>query len=32
MSKDTLSKKGTYINRNFKKGEVIIKYNLKPII
>lgn len=26
-----LAGKGVYANRNFKKGEVVIKYNLKPI-
>ncbi|MBS3070790.1 SET domain-containing protein [Candidatus Pacearchaeota archaeon] len=31
IRKGNLEGKGTYANRNFKKGEVVIKYNLKPL-
>ena len=31
IGKGNLSGKGVYANRDFKKGEVIIKYNLKPL-
>lgn len=31
IGKGNLSGKGAYANRDFKKGEVVIKYNLKPI-
>lgn len=26
-----LAGKGVYVNRDFKKGEIVIKYNLKPL-
>ena len=31
IGKGNLARKGVYANRDFKKGEVIIKYNLKPL-
>lgn len=31
IGKGNLAGKGVYANRNFKKGEVVIKYNLKPL-
>jgi hypothetical protein len=31
IGKGNLDGKGVYANRNFKKGEVVIKYNLKSI-
>src|SRR3990167_8774559 len=31
IRKGNLEGKGTYANRDFKKGEVVIKYNLKPL-
>lgn len=31
IGKGKLDGKGVYANRDFKKGEVIIKYNLKPL-
>lgn len=31
IGKGNLAGKGVYANRNFRKGEVIIKYNLKPL-
>lgn len=32
VSKGNLAGKGVYANRDFKKGEVVIKYNLKPLV
>lgn len=31
IGKGKLYEKGVYANRDFKKGEVVIKYNLKPL-
>ena len=31
IGKGDLAGKGVYANRNFKKGEIVIKYNLKPL-
>lgn len=31
IGKGNLVGKGVYANRNFKKGELVIKYNLKPL-
>jgi SET domain-containing protein len=31
IGKGNLAGKGVYANRDFKKGEVVIKYNLKPL-
>lgn len=31
IGKGNLTGKGVYANRDFKKGEVVIKYNLKPL-
>jgi len=31
IGRGNLAGKGVYANRNFKKGEVVIKYNLKPL-
>ena len=31
IDKGNLAGKGVYANRDFKKGEVVIKYNLKPL-
>lgn len=31
IGKGNLAGKGVYANRNFRKGEVVIKYNLKPL-
>lgn len=31
ISKGKLAGKGVYANKDFKKGEVVIKYNLKPL-
>ena len=31
IGKGNLAGKGVYANRNFKKGEIVIKYNLKPL-
>jgi len=31
IAKGNLAGKGIYANRYFKKGEIVIKYNLKPI-
>ena len=31
IGKGNLDGKGVYANRNFKKGEVVIKYNLRPL-
>lgn len=31
IDKGNLAGKGVYANRDFKKGEVVIKYNLKPV-
>ena len=31
IGKGNLAGKGVYDNRDFKKGEVVIKYNLKPL-
>ena len=31
IGKGNLDGKGVYANRDFKKGEVVIKYNLKPL-
>ncbi len=31
IGKGNLVGKGVYANRNFKKGEIVIKYNLKPL-
>lgn len=31
IGKGNLARKGVYANRNFKKGEIVIKYNLKPL-
>lgn len=31
IGKGNLQGKGVYANSNFKKGEVVIKYNLKPL-
>lgn len=31
IGKGNLAGKGVYTNRDFKKGEVVIKYNLKPL-
>ncbi len=31
IGKGNLAGKGAYANRDFKKGEVVIKYNLKPL-
>lgn len=31
IGKGNLAGKGIYANRDFKKGEIVIKYNLKPL-
>ena len=31
IGKGNLARRGVYANKNFKKGEIVIKYNLKPI-
>ena len=31
IGKGNLARKGVYANRDFKKGEVVVKYNLKPL-
>lgn len=31
VGKGSLAGKGVYANRNFKKGEIVIRYNLKPL-
>ncbi len=31
IGKGKLASKGAYANRNFKKGEIVVKYNLKPL-
>ena len=32
IGKGNLAGKGVYANRDFKKGEVVIQYNLKPLV